>query len=138
MRVYLESAGFRMATAGDGQAALTAYRHEKPALVILDLGLLGLDPLYVAHEGNLVAIVAAEAALAALRAQQVEREAAVIGRVTEAHLSRVVLWTALGARRVVDMLTGEQLPRICSERRPASAPCKTCRQLYQSPRQIFD
>ncbi len=78
--------------------------------------LLGLDPLYVANEGKLVAIVApeaAEAALAALRAHEYGRQAAVIGRVTEAHPGRVVLRTALGARRVVDMLTGEQLPRIC-------------------------
>ena len=78
--------------------------------------LLGLDPLYVANEGKLVAIVApeaTEAALVALRAHEYGREAAVIGQVTEAHPGRVVLRTALGARRVVDMLTGEQLPRIC-------------------------
>jgi hydrogenase expression/formation protein HypE len=78
--------------------------------------LLGLDPLYVANEGKLVAIVApeaAEAALAALRSHQYGRHAVAIGRVTEAHAGRVVLRTALGARRVVDMLVGEQLPRIC-------------------------
>ena len=78
--------------------------------------LLGLDPLYVANEGKLIAIVAAEAAeqaLAALRAHEYGREAAVIGRVTAEHRGRLVLRTALGARRVVDMLTGEQLPRIC-------------------------
>ena len=78
--------------------------------------LLGLDPLYVANEGKLVAIVtpeAAESALAALRAHEHGREAALIGRVTEDHPGRVVLRTALGARRVVDMLVGELLPRIC-------------------------
>jgi hydrogenase expression/formation protein HypE len=78
--------------------------------------LLGLDPLYVANEGKLVALIApeaAEAALAALRAHENGREAAVIGQVTAAHPGRVVLRTLLGARRVVDMLTGEQLPRIC-------------------------
>jgi hydrogenase expression/formation protein HypE len=78
--------------------------------------LLGLDPLYVANEGKLVAIVApdaVEAALVSLRAHEYGREAAAIGSVTEAHPGRVVLRTALGARRVVDMLTGEQLPRIC-------------------------
>ncbi len=78
--------------------------------------LLGLDPLYVANEGKLVAIVApetAEQALAALRAHKYGREAALIGRVTAEHPGRVVLCTALGARRVVDMLVGEQLPRIC-------------------------
>jgi hydrogenase expression/formation protein HypE len=78
--------------------------------------LLGLDPLYVANEGKLVAIVAPEAAQAILermRTHEYGREVAIIGRVTEAHPGRVVLCTALGARRVVDMLTGEQLPRIC-------------------------
>ena len=78
--------------------------------------LLGLDPLFVANEGKLVAIVApeaADAALAALQAHEYGTDATVIGRVTEAHPGRVVLRTALGARRVVDMLVGEQLPRIC-------------------------
>ncbi len=78
--------------------------------------LLGLDPLYVANEGKLVAIVAPEAAepaLASLRAHEYGHEAAIIGHVTAEHPGRVVLRTALGARRVVDMLTGEQLPRIC-------------------------
>ena len=78
--------------------------------------LLGLDPLYVANEGKLVALVApeaAEAALAALRAHENGREAVLIGQVTEAHPGRVVLRTLLGARRIVDMLMGEQLPRIC-------------------------
>ena len=78
--------------------------------------LLGLDPLYVANEGKMVAIVApeaAETALETLRAHEHGRNALAIGRVTEAHPGRVVLRTALGARRVVDMLVGEQLPRIC-------------------------
>lgn len=78
--------------------------------------LLGLDPLYVANEGKLVAVVAPEhagAALEALRAHEHGQMAAIIGRVTESHPGRVILRTALGARRVVDMLVGEQLPRIC-------------------------
>ncbi len=78
--------------------------------------LLGLDPLYVANEGKVVAIIApegAEAALTALRTDPYGREAVAIGHVTESHPGRVVLHTALGARRVVDMLVGEQLPRIC-------------------------
>jgi hydrogenase expression/formation protein HypE len=78
--------------------------------------LLGLDPLYVANEGKLVAIVApdaAETAVEALRAHEYGREATVIGRVTDAHAGRVVLNTVLGARRIADMLVGEQLPRIC-------------------------
>jgi hydrogenase expression/formation protein HypE len=75
-----------------------------------------LDPLYVANEGKLVALVtaeAAEAALGALCAHEYGREAVAIGRVTEEHRGRVVLRTTLGARRVMDMLVGEQLPRIC-------------------------
>ncbi len=78
--------------------------------------LLGLDPLYVANEGKVVAIVASEAvpaALAALRAHPSGGEAAIIGRVRADHPRRVVLRTILGARRVLDMLAGEQLPRIC-------------------------
>jgi len=61
VRAYLEGAGFRVMTAGDGQAALTAYRHEKPALVILDLGLPRLDGLDVARalrkDGNVPLIM---------------------------------------------------------------------------------
>ena len=49
VRAYLENAGFRVTTAGDGQAALTAFRHERPALVVLDLGLPGIDGLDVAR-----------------------------------------------------------------------------------------
>ena len=78
--------------------------------------LLGLDPLYVANEGKLVAFVAPEAAdavLAAMQAHEYGQEAVVIGRVTAEHAGRVVLRTSLGARRIVDMLVGEQLPRIC-------------------------
>ncbi|MCL7451419.1 MAG: hydrogenase expression/formation protein HypE [Anaerolineae bacterium] len=78
--------------------------------------LLGLDPFYVANEGKLVALVApqaASAALTALRAHPLGGEANVIGQVTADHPGRVVLRTALGARRVLDMLVGEQLPRIC-------------------------
>jgi DNA-binding response OmpR family regulator len=61
VRAYLETAGFRVVTAGDGQMALTVYRHEKPALVVLDLGLPGLDGLDVARslrrEGNVPLIM---------------------------------------------------------------------------------
>jgi len=78
--------------------------------------LLGLDPLYVANEGKLIAIVApeaAEAVLAAMRAHPLGAEAAVIGDVRAAERSRVVLRTPLGTHRILDMLAGEQLPRIC-------------------------
>ena len=78
--------------------------------------LLGLDPLYVANEGKLVAIVApagVEAVLRAMRSHPLGRGAAVIGGVTAAHPGLVTMRTAFGATRVVDMLAGEQLPRIC-------------------------
>ena len=78
--------------------------------------LLGLDPFYVANEGKLVAVVAerdAEGVLATMRAHPLGEDAAIIGRVTEGHPGRVVLRTSLGSRRILDMLTGEQLPRIC-------------------------
>lgn len=78
--------------------------------------MLGLDPLYVANEGKLVAIVAAKAAeqaLAALRRHGLGRDAQIIGRVTEEHPRMVVMRTAFGTTRIVDMLAGDQLPRIC-------------------------
>lgn len=77
---------------------------------------LGLDPLYAANEGKVVIALAAEAAdaaLAALRAHPLGRDAALIGRVTAEHPGRVALRTPYGARRVLPMLTGAQLPRIC-------------------------
>jgi hydrogenase expression/formation protein HypE len=78
--------------------------------------MLGLDPLYVANEGVLVAIVGAEQALAALAALQdhpLGRDAAILGRVVTDHPGYVVLRTVVGGTRVVDMLPGDQLPRIC-------------------------
>lgn len=77
---------------------------------------LGLDPLYVANEGKLIAIVPAneaDAALAAMHANARGRDAAVIGTVTEAHPGFVEMRTPMGGVRTVDWLTGEQLPRIC-------------------------
>jgi len=77
---------------------------------------LGLDPLYVANEGKLIAIVeasVAEAVLAAMRQHPLGRRAQLIGRVTDAHPGLVTLRTALGTSRIVDMLSGDQLPRIC-------------------------
>jgi len=78
--------------------------------------LLGLDPLYVANEGKLVAIVArerADEALAALRAHPLGERAARVGEVTEASAGRVLLRSSIGGERILDRLTGEQLPRIC-------------------------
>ncbi len=78
--------------------------------------ILGIDPLYVANEGKLVAVVApeaADAALAALRADPLGRDAALIGEMQEQPAGLVLLDTALGGSRIVDMLVGDPLPRIC-------------------------
>jgi hydrogenase expression/formation protein HypE len=77
---------------------------------------LGLDPLYVANEGKLVAIVGpgeVGAILAAMRAHPLGRDACVIGEVTEDPNRFVQMKTKFGGRRIVDWLTGDQLPRIC-------------------------
>lgn len=77
---------------------------------------LGLDPFYVANEGKLVAIVPAEAAdtvVAAMRRHPLGAEAAVIGAVTGRHPGLVAMRTAFGTTRIVEMLAGDQLPRIC-------------------------
>ncbi|CAG0992914.1 Carbamoyl dehydratase HypE [Anaerolineae bacterium] len=78
--------------------------------------LLGFDPLYLANEGKLVAVVEgsrAEAALSALKADPLGRDAAIVGTVTESPEGKVLLETSIGNRRIIDMLSGEQLPRIC-------------------------
>jgi hydrogenase expression/formation protein HypE len=78
--------------------------------------ILGLDPLYVANEGKCLAIVAAEvaeAALDAMHSHPLGTEAAIIGQVVEEHPGAVILRSRVGGKRVVDMLSGEQLPRIC-------------------------
>ena len=78
--------------------------------------MLGFDPLYVANEGKLVAMVAAEDAervLTAMRATRYGEEAVIIGEVTAEPRARVLLRTAIGTTRMVDMLAGEMLPRIC-------------------------
>jgi len=78
--------------------------------------LLGLDPLYVANEGKLIVICAptdAERALAALRAHPLGKESCIVGEVIDDAHRFVQMRTALGGRRMVDWLAGEQLPRIC-------------------------
>jgi hydrogenase expression/formation protein HypE len=78
--------------------------------------LLGIDPMYVACEGRLVAVVApdqAAAALAALRAHPLGAQAAIIGEVTAEPPGAVLLKTAFGGTRIVDLLVGDPLPRIC-------------------------
>ncbi len=79
-------------------------------------GLLGLDPLYVANEGLLIAIVEANEAVALLEAMKghpLGKDAALIGAVEDGPEGMVLLETSIGGRRMLDMLEGEQLPRIC-------------------------
>ncbi len=78
--------------------------------------LLGLDPLYVANEGKLIAIVAPESAgavLEAMRNHPLGAEARIIGTVKQENPGLVTMRTPLGTTRIVDMLAGDQLPRIC-------------------------
>jgi hydrogenase expression/formation protein HypE len=78
--------------------------------------ILGLDPLYVANEGKLLAVVAPEAAegvLAAMRHRPEGKGTAIIGEVTGASSGKVFMRTAIGGLRAIEMLSGEQLPRIC-------------------------
>jgi hydrogenase expression/formation protein HypE len=87
-----------------------------PVAVEAACEMLGLDPLYVANEGVLVAFVAPQAedgALAALRAHSAGASATRVGSVVGDHPGMVVMRTGLGGTRVVDMLPGDQLPRIC-------------------------
>ncbi|UCD22730.1 MAG: hydrogenase expression/formation protein HypE [Chloroflexota bacterium] len=78
--------------------------------------LLGLDPLYVANEGKLVVMIDpadADGALTQMKKNDYGRDAAIIGEVTGEHPGKVVMRTKLGPSRIVDMLSGELLPRIC-------------------------
>ena len=78
--------------------------------------ILGLDPLYVANEGKCLIIVApekSEAVLAAVREHPAGRAAADVGEVIEEHAGQVTLRSRIGGMRIVDMMSGEQLPRIC-------------------------
>jgi len=78
--------------------------------------ILGIDPLYMANEGKLVAVVSArdaQAVLAALREHPLGQRAAVIGEVRAEPAGMVFMHTAFGGSRVVDMLIGDPLPRIC-------------------------
>ncbi|HET9500488.1 MAG TPA: AIR synthase-related protein, partial [Marmoricola sp.] len=78
--------------------------------------MLGIDPIYVANEGKFVAVVPpeqAEAAVTALRSHPLGERAAVIGQVVETPAGMVALRTPFGGSRIVDMLVGDPLPRIC-------------------------
>ncbi len=78
--------------------------------------MLGLDPLYVANEGIFICVVNAEIAeqvITLLRTSDIGRNAALIGTITADHPKQVILASSIGGRRMLNMLTGEQLPRIC-------------------------
>jgi hydrogenase expression/formation protein HypE len=78
--------------------------------------ILGLDPFYMANEGKLIALMPqseAEAVLEAMKKNPYGREAAIIGEVKAENPGKVVVKTVIGGKRLMDMLTGEQLPRIC-------------------------
>ncbi|MBW7887183.1 MAG: hydrogenase expression/formation protein HypE [Bacteroidetes bacterium] len=78
--------------------------------------IFGFDPLYVANEGKLIAVVKsseAEKILSAMKNHPLGKNAQIIGEVVDRHCKRVVMKTTIGGERVVDMISGEQLPRIC-------------------------
>ncbi len=78
--------------------------------------MLGLDPLYVANEGKLIAVVPpddAELVLETMRAHPLGRDASIVGTVVPEHPGMVILRSKVGGERVVTLLSGEQLPRIC-------------------------
>lgn len=99
----------------------TCIRLQESAIAVRDevrgmCEILGLDPLYLANEGKVLAAVPADKAdevLACMRAHPAGAHSSIIGEVSEKPSGRVLLQTAFGGERVVDMLVGEQLPRIC-------------------------
>jgi hydrogenase expression/formation protein HypE len=103
-----------------GRAGVGIRLDEEPLPIPPDVEgvceILGLDPLYVANEGNFLAIVAegqGARAVETLRQHPLGARAALIGRVTAEHPGVVVMKTRIGGERIVDMMSGEQLPRIC-------------------------
>jgi hydrogenase expression/formation protein HypE len=84
--------------------------------VVAACELLGFDPLYLANEGKLIAFVSAEdtdMVLEVIKSNPFGKDAAVIGEVVANHSGKVFMETRIGGERIVDMLAGEQLPRIC-------------------------
>lgn len=105
-----------IATASGVGIELAEHAIPVPVEVAAACEMLGLDPLYVANEGIFLAFIPEQqsaAALEVLHAHPLGVSAARIGRVTEAHPALVVLRTAIGGTRIVDLLPGDQLPRIC-------------------------
>jgi hydrogenase expression/formation protein HypE len=104
--------------AGQSKVSIRIDEKEIPVReeVLAACEMLGFDPLYVANEGKMIAIVAPESAekvLAAMRKNKYGKEAAIIGEVMAENPGRVVMKTVLGSSRIVDMLVGDLLPRIC-------------------------
>ena len=92
----------------------TSVPIQEPVRAACDM--LGFDPLTIANEGKLIAVVEAAAAdtvLAAMRSHDLGRDAALVGEVTAKSPGLVTLQTEVGGARIVDMPHGEQLPRIC-------------------------
>lgn len=105
-----------LAAASNVGVVLEESAIDVPSPVAAACEMLGLDPLYVANEGVLLGFVDpafAEAALAALRSHPLGARATIAGRAVADHHGLVVYHTRIGSRRVVDMLPGDQLPRIC-------------------------
>ncbi|GAA3785204.1 hydrogenase expression/formation protein HypE [Streptomyces chiangmaiensis] len=105
-----------IAAASGAGVVITEREIPVPQAVAGACAVLGLDPMYVANEGKLVAFVPrehADAVLDAMRAHPLGRESRIIGEAVEDHPGMVVARTGLGGTRVVDMPIGEQLPRIC-------------------------
>jgi len=104
--------------AQQSQVGINIYEESIPVnkAVLAACELLGFDPLYIANEGKLAAVVApadADKVLAKMKRNQYGHEAAIIGEVVSEHQGRVVMKTRFGASRIVDVLVGELLPRIC-------------------------
>lgn len=104
--------------AEQSQVGITLYEKELPVRdnVLAACEFLGFDPLYVANEGKVLVVVSdreADQVLAVMKKHRYGRDAAIIGEVVSDHPGKVVLQTNVGGRRIVDMLVGEQLPRIC-------------------------
>jgi hydrogenase expression/formation protein HypE len=104
--------------AGQSKVGIMIEENKIPVnkAVLAACELLGLDPLYIANEGKLAAIVAAEdtePVLAAMKRNRYGSKATVIGEVVKEHPGQVVMKTSLGASRIIDVPVGELLPRIC-------------------------
>lgn len=104
--------------AHQSQVCIHIYENSIPVKpeVLAICELLGFDPLYIANEGKAIVIVGqkdAERVLMTMRNHSLGRDAAIIGEVTQAPQGRVLMKTAIGSTRVVEMLAGEMLPRIC-------------------------